>query len=364
MGDIGDPALQTRLREQGLPLDTPAFADTWLTGTPSYRDHAGPGDSVGMGDGAVPGDGAVLGDGTRGRPVQAATAFQIRLHGQPLGILAIGLFDQRDWTPMDRAVLETAVYSLGLVLERAQSIGTLADRTAELERANQDLHAANEELEAFTYSASHDLRTPVRHVKGFTEMAARALDKGDLDKARRHHQIVSEAADRMTALIDAMLVLSRAARTPIHLREVALETLVAQAQRDAQMEFPDRQVNWTVGTLPTVQADPQLLQQVLTNLLSNAVKYGQGQESVSVEVWAKERPGEVQVFVRDHGAGFNPDYADKLFGVFQRLHRQEEFQGTGVGLATVRRLVTRHGGRVWAEGRLGEGATFGFSLPR
>ncbi|KQR04125.1 GAF domain-containing protein [Deinococcus sp. Leaf326] len=349
VGDIGDPALQAFVDEHGLPLDAPALHSTWRTGIPKYQDNYAQGADT-------PPDMI--------RHVQAATAFQVRMHGQPLGMLAIGLFDQRHWTSVDKAALETAIYSLGLVLERAQGLEALASRTAELERVNQELHTANDELEAFTYSASHDLRTPVRHVKGFTEMALRALDKNDVGKARRYHQVVSEAADRMTALIDAMLVLSRAGRVPIHLREVDLRTVITQAQRDVQMEFPDQTVDWQLGPLPVVQADPQLLQQVLTNLLSNAVKYSQGREHVTVEVWTQEQPGEIQVFVRDNGVGFNPEYADKLFGVFQRLHRQEEFQGTGVGLATVRRLITRHGGRVWGEGTVQGGATFGFALPR
>ena len=342
VGDIGDPALQEFVDTYGLPLDAPALHSTWLTGEPNYQDNYTQGADT---------------PAELIRHVQAATAFQVRMHGQPIGMLAIGLFDQRTWTPMDRAVLETAIYSLGLVLERAQSIEALA-------RSNAELQNSNAELEAFAYSASHDLRTPVRHVKGFTEMALKAYDRQQGDKVRQHLGIVSGAADRMTAMIDAMLVLSRAGRVELQVRPVRLRTLVEQAQQDVLLEFPAQRVHWKIGPLPTVQADAATLQQVLTNLLSNAVKFALEDRPLHVHVWAEERPQEWAIFVQDTGAGFDPRYADKLFGAFQRLHTQQQFAGTGVGLATVRRIVLRHGGQVWASGEVDRGATFGFTLPR
>lgn len=348
VGDIGDPALQAFVDEYGLPLDAPALTSTWLTGVPNYQDNYAQGADT-------PADMI--------RHVQAATAFQVRLYGQPLGMLAIGLFDQRQWTSVDRAALETAIYSLTLVLERAQGLEALAGRTAQLAQANTELTYANQELEAFTYSASHDMRTPVRHITGFTGLALRALQSTPNPKAERHLGVVAEAAVRINRMIDAMLALSRAGRTELHLRLVPLASLVEQARTDAMLEFPERNVDWQIGPLPTVRVDTTMLQQVLTNLLSNAVKFAASDRIPQVQLWAEEQPGEWLISVRDNGVGFNPDYTDKLFGAFQRLHRQEEFAGTGIGLATVRRIVTRHGGRVWAEGRLGEGATFGFSLP-
>ncbi|WP_288480497.1 ATP-binding protein [uncultured Deinococcus sp.] len=342
VGDIGDPALQEFVDTYGLPLDAPALQSTWQTGVPNYQDNYAQGADT---------------PAEMIRHVQAATAFQVRMHGQPVGMLAIGLFDQRTWTPMDRAVLETAIYSLGLVLERAQSIEALS-------RSNAELQNSNAELEAFAYSASHDLRTPVRHVKGFTEMALKALARQQDDKVAQHLGIVSGAADRMTAMIDAMLVLSRAGRAELQLRPVRLGALVEQAQQDVLMEFPAQRVEWQIDPLPTVQADAATLQQVLTNLLSNAVKFAVVGRPLRVHVWAEERPQEWAIFVQDTGAGFDPHYADKLFGAFQRLHTQQQFAGTGVGLATVRRIVLRHGGQVWASGEVDRGATFGFSLPR
>ncbi|MFC5846868.1 GAF domain-containing protein [Deinococcus petrolearius] len=342
VGDIGDPALQRFVDEHGLPLDAPALHSTWQTGLPNYQDNYAQGADT---------------PAEMIRHVQAATAFRVQMHGQPVGMLAIGLFDQRTWTPMDRAVLETAIYSLGLVLERAQSIEALA-------RSNAELQSSNAELEAFTYSASHDLRTPVRHVKGFAEMALKAHGRQQGNKVVQYLGIVSGAADRMTAMIDAMLILSRAGRVELQLRPVSLQSLVEQAQRDVHLEFPEQRVEWHIGALPTVQADAATLQQVLTNLLSNAVKFALAERPLQIRIWAEERPQAWAVFVQDNGAGFDARYADKLFGAFQRLHTQQQFAGTGVGLATVRRIVLRHGGQVWASGQVNEGATFGFSLPR
>ncbi|MVN87161.1 GAF domain-containing protein [Deinococcus sp. HMF7620] len=342
VGDIGNPELQQLVDDYGLPLDAPALHSTWQTGIPNYQDNYAQGADTPI---------------DMIRHVNAATAFRVVLHGQPIGMLAIGLFDQRVWTPMDRAVLETAIYSLGLVLERAQSIEAL-------EQANTELQIANEELHAFTYSVSHDLRTPVRHVKGFTELAMKTFTQGQTEKAQRHLGIVSQAADRMTEMIDAMLALSRAGRVELLFRPVPLQTLVQQAQQDAMLEFPEQPVDWQIGPLPAVRADTAALQQVLTNLLSNAVKFAALTRPLQVRVWAEEQPQAWAVFVQDTGVGFDQEYAGKLFGVFQRLHTQDQFAGTGVGLATIKRIVTRHGGQVWAEGRVDAGATFGFTLPK
>ena len=342
VGDIGDPTLQAFVDEFGLPLDAPALHSTWLTGVPNYQDNYAQGADT---------------PAEMIRHVQAATAFRVQMHGQPLGMLAIGLFEQRSWTPMDRAALETAIYSLSLVLERAQGVMALA-------QSNAELQIANAELEAFTYSASHDLRTPVRHVRGFAELALTAYQRGQDDKVARHLEIVTGAADRMTAMIDAMLMLSRAGRVELQRRPVRLQDLVTQAQQDAGMEFPEQTVEWQIDPLPVVQADAASLQQVLTNLLSNAVKFALPGRPLRVRVWAQEQPQAWTVSVQDTGAGFDPKYADKLFGAFQRLHTQQQYGGTGVGLATVKRIISRHGGQVWAEGRVDEGATFAFTLPK
>ncbi|ULH17503.1 ATP-binding protein (plasmid) [Deinococcus sp. KNUC1210] len=335
--------------EEGLPFEAPTLSLPWTTGTPLYQDHYAQGADT---------PAEII------RHVHAAASLRLHVHGVPVGILGIGLFDQRHWNSADRAVLETTISSLGLALERAQGLAELATRTTELEQSNQDLYAANEELEAFTYSASHDLRTPVRHVMGFAELALKALERGQYDKVAQHLEVVKQAAVRMTSLIDGMLILSRSGRQELSVQWTDLNALVAQAQRDVAAEFSQQPVQWHIEPLPRVQGDPLLLQQVLTNLLSNAVKYSGRRELSEIRVWAEEQPAEWTIHVQDNGVGFDARYARKLFGIFQRLHHERDFRGTGIGLATVRRIVLKHGGRVSAESQGEGGATFSFTLPR
>jgi two-component system sensor histidine kinase/response regulator len=261
---------------------------------------------------------------------------------------------------------EATVRTLNATLEQRIETRTrqLVEQQTELTRSNDALRLANEELEAFTYSASHDLRTPVRHITGFADLALRELSRTPNAKVERQVAIIRDAAERMNALIDAMLLLSRTSRQELRAVTVDLAALVRQAQRDADLEFPGRPVAWEVAPLPHVTGDVATLQQVMTNLISNAVKFSKNREHASVRIWAETRPDEWAVFVRDNGEGFDAAYTGKLFGVFQRLHRYEAFEGTGVGLATVRRIVARHGGQVFAESHGGQGATFGFTLPR
>ncbi|GGO26241.1 hypothetical protein GCM10008949_16900 [Deinococcus humi] len=230
----------------------------------------------------------------------------------------------------------------------------VADRTRELQ-------AANEELGAFAYTVSHDLRAPVRHVSSFAGLLRRKI--GDQPGLLRYVEQIEGAAARMETLTDALLGLARAGMTELNKTDVDLGALVAAVRDDLAAEVMERKVTWQVGDLPTVRADAGLLRQVFANLLGNALKYSRGREEAAVEVWVENTSVEVTVAVRDNGAGFDPGQASKLFGVFQRLHHQDEFEGTGVGLANVKRVVEKHGGRVWAEGRLGKGATFFFTLP-
>jgi len=348
VGDIGNAKLQRLVDEQGLPLDAPALHSTWLTGEPNYQDRYDQGTDT---------------PAEMIRHVHAATAFQVKMYGKPIGMLAVGLFDQRRWTPMDKSALETAVYSLGLVLERAQSLEVLAERSVQLESANAELQVSNAELEAFTYSASHDLRTPVRHVMGFSELAQQALGTAPNEKAQRYLEVVKQGALRMNAMIDGMLSLSTSGRQALRTESVDLNDLVTQARKDVSTEFAGHPVRWLIGDLPRVWGDLGLLQQVITNLLSNAVKYSAKRELSVVEVWSEERESEWRISVKDNGVGFDPTYAQKLFGIFQRLHSDHEFQGTGVGLATVKRIVLKHGGQVSAESQVQAGAIFSFTLP-
>jgi signal transduction histidine kinase len=231
-------------------------------------------------------------------------------------------------------------------------------RTAELD-------AANRELEAFSYSVSHDLRAPLRHVLGFAELLeGHAAEKLD-DRSRRYLGTITMAAQKMGQLIDDLLAFSRIGREQIVKRRVSLSDLVRDARQEVTaQQAADRDVEWHVGELPEVDADPAMLRLVMLNLLSNALKYSAPRARARIDIGTcPETNGEVVIFVRDNGVGFDMQYSQKLFGVFQRLHRSDEFDGTGIGLANVKRIILRHGGRVWAEGEIGRGATFYFSLP-
>jgi signal transduction histidine kinase len=226
------------------------------------------------------------------------------------------------------------------------------------------LEAANKELEAFSYSVSHDLRAPLRHIAGFADLLEKHLGAGLQSAPRRYLTTIRESTSRMGTLIDDLLVFSRMGRSEMRRQPVNLGALAGECIELCQRGAQGRRIEWNQGPLPEVLGDPAMLRQVLLNLLDNAVKYTRQREVATIEIGCSQStPGEVSVFVRDNGVGFDMRYVDKLFGVFQRLHRNEEFEGTGIGLANVRRIILRHGGRTWAEGRPGEGATIYFSLP-
>ena len=254
---------------------------------------------------------------------------------------------------------EAEVRQLNISLE-----GRVAERTEALERLNGELTAANEELEAFSYSASHDLRTPVRHIKSFSQLARRAMTSQQGEAALGHMLVVERAAERMMTLIDGMLRLAHTTRRDLSFAPVELQELLKLALEDLAVELLDRQVVFSISPLPTVQGDRDSLQQVMTNLLSNAIKYTRMRSEARIEVWAEDQGNQITISVRDNGAGFNPQYQNRLFGLFQRLHSERDFEGTGVGLAIVRRVILRHRGSISSEGRPGEGATFSFSLPK
>lgn len=242
-----------------------------------------------------------------------------------------------------------------------QSFETLEERVA---GRTAELEAANKELEAFAYSVSHDLRAPLRHIDGYMELLQQSL-VGPLDeRSQRYMATISDSAKHMGQLIDNLLAFSRIGRYELSKTPVDLVALVQEIIRELEPETQGRIVCWRVTELPIVTGDRAMLRQVLVNLLSNAVKFTRGRASADIEVGCQMGEKETVIFIRDNGVGFDMAYADKLFGVFQRLHRVDEFEGTGIGLANVRRIINRHGGSVWAEGQINQGATFYFSLPQ
>jgi PAS domain S-box-containing protein len=234
--------------------------------------------------------------------------------------------------------------------------GRIAKRTAQLE-------AANQELEAFSYSVSHDLRAPLRHIGGFSKILMQDFGPEMALEARDHLQRIEDAVIQMGLLVDGLLSLARLGRQSLKLRHTELNALVEQVISVLQTECEGREVEWRIARLPALECDPILMGQVFQNLIGNALKYSRGRPKAVIEIGSIQRAGEPAViFVRDNGAGFNMKYAKKLFGVFQRMHLESEFEGTGVGLATVQRIIQKHGGRVWAEAEADRGATFYFSL--
>ena len=233
-----------------------------------------------------------------------------------------------------------------------------------LEARLRELTALNEELEAFSYSVSHDLRAPLRHVAGFLDLLRRRAE-GQLDEpSRRYVDLIGSAATRMAALIDDLLAFSRTSRQGLRPTQVDLNVLIQDVRDSLAPEIGPRDVSFQIGDLPKVWGDYSLLRIVFTNILENALKYTRTRERAHIEVGARVEGDEAVVFVRDDGVGFDMEYAGKLFGVFQRLHRADEFEGTGIGLATVRRVVGRHGGRTWAESAPEKGTTLYVALPR
>ena len=238
----------------------------------------------------------------------------------------------------------------------------------QLEGKIDQVSEVNRELEAFSYSVSHDLRAPLRHISGFADKLGRQLGDDADEKSRHYLEVIGSSAKRMAALIDDLLVYSRLGRSALRLQPVDMQSLVAETRAmldaNAQTDTPDRRIDWHIGPLPVLVGDDNMLRQVWLNLLGNAVKYSGQRDPAVIEVehhYADD--GSHHFSVRDNGAGFDMAYAGKLFGVFQRLHKASDYAGTGIGLATVRRVLLRHGGRVWAEAEPERGATFHFTLP-
>lgn len=307
----------------------------------------------------------------------------------PALVSAAGVKDPQDLIRLLQAELATTNHEVMLltldlekrVAERVTQLSQLnqdllrenAERRRsdeEVRRLNQDLEdraqlleTANEELETFSYSVSHDLRAPLRHILGFAAMLRE--DAGDAlgEKPRQHLNKITESATRMSSLIEDLLYFSRFSHVEVTRESVDMNLIVEGVIRDQEGELHGRNIVWKHPRLPRAWGDKALLRQVMVNLVSNALKYSRKTDTAEIEIGVHESGArETVFFVRDNGVGFDARYADKLFGVFQRLHKASEFEGTGIGLASVRRIIARHGGKTWAEGKVGKGATFYFSL--
>ena len=242
---------------------------------------------------------------------------------------------------------------------------TAVQKNHELLKAQDELKRLNKELEAFGYSISHDLKTPVRHILGFTELLLRDSKSPPDSKTRGYLTAIQESGTKMITMIESLLAFSRSGYTELRKEPVDMYELAVEVKSRLQMETEGRTIQWRISPLPTVHGDRSLFYEVFQNLLGNAVKYTKPRTAAEIEVGHRDGPEhETTFFVRDNGVGFDMKYAQKLFGVFQRLHNESEFSGTGIGLANVRRIVARHGGNTWAESKEGEGATFYFSLPK
>lgn len=261
-------------------------------------------------------------------------------------------------------LLLLVVLMVALLTERVEKVRQLRNLNKELQSEAVKLEDANNELEAFAYSVSHDLRVPLRAIDGFSRIIIEDYEDKLDDEGVRLLNIVRDNTKKMGQLIDDILLLSRAGRQEMKISDLDIAALANNVYGEFTQETENRNVKFTVDDLPKPKADRALMTQVLTNLIGNALKFTREKENAEIEVGFQDDKENYIYFVKDNGAGFNMKYYDKLFGLFQRLHSQEEFEGTGVGLSIVQRIISRHGGRVWGEGEVDKGATIFFSLPK
>jgi signal transduction histidine kinase len=282
--------------------------------------------------------------------LQARNDLEMRVKDRTAELCRINLSLTRQID--ERINAEEEIRRLNEELERR-----VKERTAELD-------AANKELEAFTYSVSHDLRAPLRHISAFTDLLRKNIAEHMNEKSQKYIDLISTASRQMDLLITDLLAFSHVGRAELRKRKINFNTLVTGVIHEIQHQLHGRNISWQIDELPEAPGDQSLLRLVLVNLLSNAVKFTSKSPQAEIKIRCEEEIDEFCFSVADNGAGFDMRHVDKLFGVFQRLHSQDEFEGTGIGLANVQRIISRHGGKVWAESVLGKGATFHFTLPK
>lgn len=296
-------------------------------------------------------------------PIDSFLGVPLTFMGGTTGMIALAN-KRPGYDPADQQEIEALSVAFVEALNRRRAERKINELNEELQHHLRQVEEANKELEAFSYSVSHDLRAPLRHVTGFVELLSKR-DVSALDEKSRHYlEVISKSAEKMGTLIDDLLAFSRMGRAEMMKTRVDFNRMVKEIISDLAAETRGREIDWVIAPLPIVEGDPSMLRLAMVNLISNALKFTRSRPRAKIEIGAvADHPEETLFFVKDNGVGFDMRYAEKLFGLFQRLHGPEEFEGTGVGLANVRRIIHRHGGRTWAEGELGGGATFWFSLP-
>lgn len=267
------------------------------------------------------------------------------------------LFRMNQQAVLDLKKIEEANISI------QQLNNTLVEQKNILELQSQLLEDSNKELESFSFSVSHDLRTPLRHISGYADLLKNHLEKDKDEKVKKYIKHINDSISKMSELIDDLLQLSRIQRAEIKLTKIDLNVLIAEVQNEFSQDISKRNIKWTVPVFPNIYADLILMKQVFDNYIGNALKYSRNKPETIIEFGFSLSEKEFILFIKDNGAGFSMDYSSRLFQVFQRLHTADEFEGTGIGLANVKKIISKHGGRVWAEAKVNEGAAFYFSLP-
>ena len=311
----------------------------------------------------------------RAHGIRSSSAFPLHSDGQVIGALTLYSEEPSFFTDEEISLLLSITDNISFALDAIAAERKRLEAEEALRRLNEeleqrvamrtsDLKEANKELEAFSYSVSHDLRAPLRHMSGFVELLQKRSASQTDDQLVSCTNAIGKASKKMGRLIDDLLEFSRIGRSELKRRKVSLNTLVQDVVREVTVDAKGRDIDWKISELPDVYGDSSLLRLTIVNLISNAVKYTGKRDHAEISIGCREEMEDFVIFIRDNGVGFDMKYVDRLFGVFQRLHAQGEFEGTGIGLANVKRIISRHGGRTWADGAVGQGATFYFALPK